>query len=400
MNQSPLPARVAALDGLRGVAAFVVIISHVIAGFFPALYFGAEGKPGLEIQNAIAGSPVFVLYSGTFAVYVFFVLSGFVIAASATRTKCRLPVLAVSRYLRLAVPVAASVFFAFALNRLLPGAAQRAGSLIGHWWLNFLYQPPGPSFRSALREVSYGVFWNGLSYFNNVLWTMRIELAGSVGVYALYLIVGRRFRIPVLAIAALWLAFGTSDWPSNMLGFTLGALLFEAREHGVLPLNGLAGAALMVMGIFLGGQPFAPLQGTLYAPIALTARVSPILSTPRTLGAAALLTGVLSWKRSQSFLDARLPQFLGRISFALYLVHFPLLCFGLSELYVHFGQHGPVLMALSIACYIVASIGVAYCFTLWIDEPTVRILGGARKAWGAWPALGLGQRLRGIHRQL
>jgi len=404
MSQPPIAAtRIATLDGLRGVAAFVVIISHVAAGFFPALYFGAEGRAGVEIQDAIARSPAFVLYSGTFAVYVFFVLSGFVIAASATRAKCGLPLLAATRYLRLAVPVTASILLAFVLSKLFPGIPQRAGAIVGHFWLGFMYQPLGVSLRYALGEAFYGVFANGLSYFNNVLWTMRLELAGSLGIYALYLIFGRRMRIAALAAATLWLAFGTREWPASLLGFTLGALLFEARQHGWPPQNALAGAALILLGLFLGGLPFAPAQGTLYETIAAAVdRVSPVFSTLRTLGAVALLTGILFSRRSQAFLDARLPQFLGRISFALYLVHFPLLCFGLSELYILFGQYGPPAMALSIACYIAVSIGLAYVFTLWIDEPTVRVLGRVKKLGSAWPPLGLRGLLRGnrIGRQL
>jgi len=388
MSQPPLSVtRVATLDGLRGVAAFVVIISHVIAGFFPALYFGAEGNAGVAIQDAIAKSPAFVLYSGTFAVYVFFVLSGFVIAASATRAKCGLPLLAATRYLRLAVPITVSVLLAFALNKLFSDVPQRAGAAVGNnFWLKFMYQPLGVPLRHALGEAFYGVFVSGLSYFNNVLWTMRIELAGSLGIYALYSIFGRRARVAALVIATLWLAFGTREWPASLLGFTLGALLFEARQHGWPHPNALAAAILIPAGLFFGGLPYVPAQGTLYEAIAAAIdRVSPVSSTMRTLGAVALLTGILCSRRSQTFLDARLPQFLGRISFALYLVHLPLLCFGLSELYLHFGRYDPRAMALSIACYIAVSIGLAYAFTLWIDEPTVRILGRVKKIGSAWP---------------
>ena len=127
-----------ALDGVRGVAACVVVISHLIAGFYPALFFGAPDEARFALQHAIANSPLFVLYSGTFAVYIFFVLSGFVIAASAMRTRCGLLVLALTRYLRLAVPVLASVLLALALMWAFPGAPQRASAIVGNWWLDFM----------------------------------------------------------------------------------------------------------------------------------------------------------------------------------------------------------------------------------------------------------------------
>lgn len=380
----PPSSRITSLDGLRGIAAFIVVVSHLIAGFFPALFFGAEGNAGAAIQDAIAKSPLFVAYSGTFAVYVFFVLSGFVIASSASRTTCGLPLLVAARYLRLTVPVLVSVCCAFVLARLFPGAPQRASQLVGHWWLGFMYQPLGVSFNAALREAFFTIYWTGLSYFNNVLWTMRIEFAGSVAIYALYLSVSKSIRVPMLALLALLLCFATRGWATNILGFTLGALIFESRERGRMAENGLAGAALVLCGLFLGGLPFAPVQGTLYEALyGFVDRYSPAFSTVRALGAACLLLGVFMWKRPGALLDMSGPQFLGRISFSLYLVHFPLLCLGMSELYLRFGQSGAIPMGLSVLCYVGVTIALAFAFTVLVDEPTVKALGRVRRAWTA-----------------
>lgn len=383
---SPPSSRVTSLDGLRGIAAFIVIISHLVAGFFPILYFGAEGRTDAALQDAIARSPLFVLYSGTFAVYVFFVLSGFVIAASTAKTTCRFPLLVITRYLRLTVPILASVCFAFVLSRIFSGSPQRAADIVGHWWLGFMYQPPDPPFSAVLREASYSIYLTGLSYYNNVLWTMRIELAGSVAIYAVYLLIAKSIRVPALVFIAL-LCFAIQQWPSNLLGFFLGALIYEARARGKMVQNSPLGAALLLIGLFLGGLPFAPAEGTVYESISSFVGIfSPAFSTVRVIGAAALLLGIFMWKKSGAVFDSRLPQFLGRISFSLYLVHFPLLCIGLSELYWRFGQSGPVPMTLAIICYVSATIAVAYVFTVTIDEPTVRVLARFKKAWSMQPA--------------
>jgi peptidoglycan/LPS O-acetylase OafA/YrhL len=380
-------SRVTFLDGLRGIAAFVVIVSHLIAGFFPALYFGAQGRTDAALMDAIATSPLFVTYSGTFAVYIFFVLSGFVIAASAAKTACRLPVLVLTRYLRLAVPVGLSICFAFALVNVFPGAPQRAAQVVGNWWLDLIYRPFNLTFGFALREAFVNVYWTGLSYYNNVLWTMRIELAGSVAIYAFYQFIGRSVRVPALVLAAMLACFATRAWPSDLLGFFLGALIYEARTRDKLAQKGFVGAGLLVVGIFLGGLPFAPGEGTFYQAIfSFVDRVSPAFGTVRVMGAAALILGIFMWKESRILLDSLPAQFLGRISFSLYLVHLPLLCVGFSELYVRFGQIGAVPMALAIGCYIAAAIGAAYVFTVLVDEPTVGMLARWKKAWSARPA--------------
>jgi len=79
--------RIPEFDGLRGVAAIVVVVSHIVAAFMPVLYFGPEGGTVLSWQGFFAMSPFFVMVSGSFAVFVFFVLSGFVIAASADASR-------------------------------------------------------------------------------------------------------------------------------------------------------------------------------------------------------------------------------------------------------------------------------------------------------------------------
>src|SRR6187551_3267809 len=98
--------RVAYLDGLRGVAAFLVVVAHLVCGFFPGFYFvAAEGH---EWQKAFATTPLFVLVSGVFQVLIFFVLSGFVLSAAVDGRKRSLLALTPTRFLRLAVPAGIS----------------------------------------------------------------------------------------------------------------------------------------------------------------------------------------------------------------------------------------------------------------------------------------------------
>jgi peptidoglycan/LPS O-acetylase OafA/YrhL len=76
-------------DGLRGLAALNVIIAHFFDGFWPKVLFPVYGD--LQINSSdpsslekVLGSPVTtVFFNGHFAVMIFFVLSGYVLATPA-----------------------------------------------------------------------------------------------------------------------------------------------------------------------------------------------------------------------------------------------------------------------------------------------------------------------------
>src|SRR6476646_6648538 len=95
-----------ALDGLRGLAALVVVFHHVLLTWpgWANAYLGSHG-------NALAYSPLHVVLDGTFAVYVFFVLSGYVLTLQSERLS-RWRGYYGARLARLYLPVWGSVAFA------------------------------------------------------------------------------------------------------------------------------------------------------------------------------------------------------------------------------------------------------------------------------------------------
>ncbi|WP_019915138.1 acyltransferase family protein [Paenibacillus sp. HW567] len=68
------------LNGLRGVAALVVVFSHYTLSFFPALHTGNTSDVYNSFELFVSGSPLNVFYNGSFAVFIFFILSGFVLS--------------------------------------------------------------------------------------------------------------------------------------------------------------------------------------------------------------------------------------------------------------------------------------------------------------------------------
>lgn len=364
--------RVEYLDGLRGVAALIVVIHHAVVALYPHMFFGLENGVVASWQTTFAASPASILVNGSFAVYVFFALSGFVIATSADRPSSFLPGKIVARIFRLGIPASASVLLATALAATGFMFPADAAKLIGHWWLATWH--PEFSLASSLPEISGAYFWRGTSDLNPVLWTMQRELIGSVAIYIVFAALKTtNARLFACGITTLAVMVARAE-PYFYLCFCSGSALYLLR--GKLPSRlPTIGLAVLSIGILCGGYPFnAPPAGSFYElPSAAfkALRISPLYFW--TIGASAILFGTLVSPVLQRAFSLPPCRFLGRISFGLYLVHFLVLSTFLTNAYVIFGHQSSASALVCVALYVAISFVCAWIFTVWVDEPAQRL---------------------------
>src|SRR5580698_99847 len=104
------------LDGLRGVAAVNVMLSHVVVACDFALYSGLPSDSHFSWDIAVSAWPLLLPVAGAnFSVCVFLVLSGFVLAHAFSGGRLGAAALAVKRAVRLGLPILAATLFAWAL---------------------------------------------------------------------------------------------------------------------------------------------------------------------------------------------------------------------------------------------------------------------------------------------
>jgi peptidoglycan/LPS O-acetylase OafA/YrhL len=216
----------------------------------------------------------------------------------------------------------------------------------------------------AISDGVYGVYRHGTSRFNPVVWTMRSELIGSLIVFAFYRWWPARHRRLGLA---LFVAGGLAD--SSCLCFAFGAVLWEGWRAGWR-----CGPAwswvIFLLALALSLAPsLHPLRAGHQAPLLAVA-------------AGLLVFGVLMLPSLQAFLGSRGPRFLGRISFALYLLHLPLLLTAGAWLFLHLD--GPYLTRVLVVSplFVGASVVLAWLMTVVLDEPLLRWLHRWRKVRG------------------
>jgi peptidoglycan/LPS O-acetylase OafA/YrhL len=365
------PQRLQVLDSVRGLAAAAVVLHHMLLAFWPYLADpNVTPPPGrAALSRWVAASPLAVAHSGAFAVVVFFVLSGFVLAHSALADPQAVPAAALRRYFRLAGPVLASVLLSYGLLRAglyRNGAATAAGASawLGGWYQFTPQLLTGPM--AAVPRALVGTFANGGGTpFNNVLWTMSVELPGSLLVFATVALVGRMRNRWVLYAIAGWVLAGRD---SLLFDFLLGLALCDLYRSGkTIDLPPWAAAPLLAAAAVLATHRTA----------ALGDDQLPGLSASQTVAASLVVMVPLLSPSLRRWADARPLAWLGRISFGLYLAHMLVIASVGSAAYVALRRsagwpHDAAALAAAGAT-LVASLAGGWGVYRLADRPSVRL---------------------------
>jgi peptidoglycan/LPS O-acetylase OafA/YrhL len=369
--------RLAALDGLRGVAALLVVFHHFCCAFLPQ-YAAAL----TDHTSWLVDTPLGIFVNGPFSVSIFFVLSGFVVARAAAKSRDPFYVNLPLRYLRLALPATASVILAWGLLTLMPTAAMHLNELRPSPWLSppAVLQQQIPDVFHALYHGFVEIFKTGDSGFNNVLWTMQIEAVGSMAIYLFYSVKNSRARKVIAILTGMAMLL----YP-NYLCFVLGALMMEQWSVGRLKYG--SPIAALFAGILLG-FPAPGFERRLHIPYlwhthgALAIGEKSSLIAP--LAAALILYAVLNLAPLQRMLSSRVPKYLGRVSFPLYLFHVPLLYTIFSVVYVWVKPSSSLFLLPLFAAFLGCSFALASAGEAWIDKPVLDGIGRTRKKLRAW----------------
>ena len=347
--------RFIALDGLRGVAAMVVVFSHFAAAFVPWLNPVSGALPLWVVDT-----PLGILINGTFSVSVFFVLSGYVVSRAASRGADPLYVNVVLRYLRLALPSAASTVLAWGLLTLFPRATEQVYAILPHGWLFTLYHGAIPGIGNALEDGLAGVFLHGTSLWNGALWTMQLEAKASFAIYLVYALPKGRWRTLAGSICAI-----ISLVKPYYLGFTLGGWILSRQQAGK-PLRAPVWPTL-AWGILLGFPAFGFSERVGLPRLPGFLKPGVFNSAVPQLAAALIFLAILSSPSIQERLSGPVCRFLGRVSFPLYLVHLPLLLTVFAALYVRF--HARWQTTILLVAFIATSLLLATLVEALVDRP-------------------------------
>ena len=319
-------ARMESLDGLRGIAALVVVLAHglLMQPFYWDLLFGPKSEEKNLLERILTDSPLKLIWGGGNAVILFFVLSGFVLTLPwISGRHLKYGKYLISRFFRIYIPYLASMILASGFAVVLGGEKIAGASdwVNNYGWANSLTTLTIPSVLLMLGN-DYSTWLNNPTW--SLVWEVRVSL-----LFPLLVIPIIRWRLAgvFLVAAILWITLiagqelaGIFPYTTSILGrphmtfyyavFFLIGISF-AIYHDVLTkltwrFGKHAASLLMLTGLY-GWYVKWPIQPELMK--GLSAGLIIIASISNGIPRRMLLTAPVQW--------------LGRVSYSLYLVHVP-----------------------------------------------------------------------------
>lgn len=340
---SYIEARMPLIDAFKAVASQLIVLHHLA-------FYG----PMSEAAYGLAPAYFDWLYEDArIAVQVFFVVSGFLAARSLTRggesSAEHSLILVWNRYCRLTLPLLAAIGLAVACATLA-----RA-------WMPFESIPAAPSVPQLLAHASLLQNLLGYETLSAGVWYVAID-----------------FQLFALMVVLLWLArrapaAGAFRYLAPVLvsALTIASLFHFNRDAGwdnwalyFFGAYGLGGLAFWASGrkrrfLWLGAITALGLAALL---LDFRSRIAVALFVALVLGSARDSVAAQRW------LEARPLAFLGRISYAVFLVHYPV-SLVVNAGFARFAPGDPLTNAFGLFLAWGASILAGALFHRYVEQP-------------------------------
>lgn len=321
------------IDLIKAVAAQLIVLHH-LAWFGPMSDVAVQLSPWIDaLRSGLANY-------GRYAVFAFIAVGGYLAAMSLSSSGVDSPLRLIGRrYLRLTLPFAAAMLLAVT-------SAAIARQLMTH--------------DSIGNPVGSGQFVAHLLLLHSLLGVESL----SAGVWY----VAIDFQLHALLVALLWLTEPQPCRPASadylrfalVASLALASLLYFSRD-ALWDATALYFFGAYAFGVLAAWAGHAAQPALLWLTMVLLGGVALGVEFRGRIAVALLTALALAWAQRHSWRAQPLLAALGRTSYALFLVHFPV-CLVINALFTHYVADSPALNLAGVLLAWGASNGVAFAF--------------------------------------
>lgn len=320
-------------------------------GHFTGIFKYAENATAIDLwfTQILTKGPLSFFTAESFWLYMFFVLSGYLLTVSPPPRKCsEFLKKCIKRVLRFVIPIMGAAVFTFVIQCTIGFYNFEIQNTVSNTWLTHLYR-----LQLNLRDIieePFHVLLLGSSKFNSPFWCLRDMLLASVIIYAV----------------------GWTCKTEKIKGFVLGALILLGaivnRRVIVACLVGSMTGFLKQQFETLKVPKAAAVCGVL-SPIVAFFTENPFVMD---VAFALCLLSVPLIPQVKSFWEANFVKKTGSVSFGIYALHWPVInSIGLGILYT-LGKtiSSASIMLLSLAGVLVVTFVLAILFKVTVERLT------------------------------
>lgn len=301
------------LDGLRGIAAIMVFLSHFFGIFYENHFI-----------NSIQNSGLRFFWNGDAAVILFFVLSGFVLTFSLIHNKTNYFYFTIKRIFRIFPAYYISIILGIILIKYFePSRLIGLSSWIQSFWLNKI------TMKDIFNHIIL-IFSFNSKIINPVIWSLSVEIKMSLLLPIILIFYKSKFRV-LFSIIILINSLILSNYQGlfyYLPEFSIGLVAAINHQKIICFISNLNSQILILfffISLLLFGNRFLIANKIEYDEIIITHLTG--------IGAIMLIILVSYYQFIKKILSSKLLDIIGKISYSFYLVHFPVLIFTTSIFY-------------------------------------------------------------------
>lgn len=365
--------RVGWIDGVRSVACVFIVMHHFLLAFYSDSYYGTDalGNPGGSIALWWSQSPVSVLTNGNFWVCVFLVISGYVLSIQCFQKAefGKIQKMLFKRYFRIALPVLVLSFIVQLMMMTNLFTNRLVSQFTDSKWLSGYYAEV-PEFKQVFLNGLIDAGFKGVNLYSNAFWMLKYVLLGGFLAYVLAIIGTNRKRyIYVFYVFVLWVFYHIAIYYCAII---VGVMLAHYMYYYGKQLPAYFNLFLFVLALFLGGYPTGVLKPTnVYGLL-----WGPDPGKTHIVGATLFIFAISQTPILMRLFSNGVLVRLGKISYAIFLVHIPVLfsigCYAFLIFYrMGVNYHVTVFTTMLITYFFVFCI--AYMFEKYVERNCSRL---------------------------
>jgi peptidoglycan/LPS O-acetylase OafA/YrhL len=336
------------IDALKALASQLIVLHHLA-------YYGPMSDSAYELVPALIG---WLSEYGRQAVPVFLVVGGF-LAARSLAPRGRLvsadPLALIwQRYAKLVLPYLTALAVAI------------AGAAVARMWMEHDSIPAAPTLLQIMAHVLLLQDLAGVEALSAGIWYIAID-----------------FQLFALLVALLWLARraeravpGRRQFGPALLVVAGCASLFFFNRDGTWDVSAFYFVGAYAMGVLCYWASARGRSPAWLVALAAVTGAALMLDFRSRLVVALAVALVLGLARRRKFLerwpDVRPVAFLGRISYSVFLVHFPV-CLVVNALFYRFAGDDPIANLAGMAAAWAASTVAGALFFRLVEDPAREI---------------------------